>query len=1146
MRPITCNIYQNNGTSTPGSLIAVTSGSIEGLADKSQQVDGKNNLTKVTPGDITVKVIDPTGAIWVFLTTQLTLIPGITAWLPSTTYTKGVSVVANGQAYTCTLAGTSSATGTGPTGTATSGITDGTCQWGYVQNSGLLPPWIEVFVGGTREFLGNVDPARVVLHQSADDDSIEIAAFDWSMALSNTYLGAPTGSPWVPNYQYVKGVTCINGGSSFICIQGGISAAAGGPIGVGSNIADGTVVWAFLTPSWLRTIPPMALAPAVNSAAGWSLDSFYTLSRGQYTYQIFVNNPCAWIAPGTVLTMSQPVLTINKFPASQGFFLGQQMFDGAQWWTYEITRGSIMLGNAQYGLVPTANPTIADPYFQLPNSSLFPPGLIITLPGAGTYQVNPAGTAWITPVPVAPSTYFTVVANTPNSSQYPATIGSSGAAMIQLNQQPWPTTALGGTWSATFTQYGATLQDVEYWTTTVAVGSGTGCYALQLNSVAGILPGDNLVAINGSNSGSWTVAGVDPTLFQVQTVEQVQNVPLGTQIYFDQDSENEMTLQDPGIILTQAAFPFAVDLSKFSAPSTQDPVFGLIGSPYIGAGSGSTAVFGIGDIEPTLTGLKLNTGAFWLDPNSPGNYLKTLSYTGKPGAWAYTSTTAAVYAPNADWTQQLAAAPSSLMPYEVLLNPFMRLRNRTYNDNAYYQENNGLIVVNNLVVNGAYVQTLATGQYQYTQTGLTYSTSNGDNFTPWTPSMGVLAQVLPVYDYLNMRRLKFNGSALEVRSWTGSTWGSPSNYTWPGSRYVQSAVPMVGGGAPAGSILAITTLSGVQTLDLWGLSGGLLNTTTYTVPSALIGGVLQTTPYGTYLVGPQAIALVTFAAGALSLTVQYLSGSVTYLWGNTLVARTATEIMIFGRFDNYSSGSMVTETWAFRLNSTFSLGAGLNTNVIWSELIQQGCPSVMGITRDPSKAGRLVGHLSGTLFQVDTQVPMTLERFTPGGMTAMELIEHICQLYNALAIPDASGTLHIVSRVQTDSPLYLTVSQVTVDQTLSWPDFASIIRISSQDGSYYSDAYGQQGGVLLEVSDHPLCVSESNCLAMAQGLIGWFGQPRLLTRQTWFWTNPDTAPPWEAVPLWTKVVVNGMPACRIVQMDQNYIDGTATVTTVGA
>jgi hypothetical protein len=815
-----------------------------------------------------------------------------------------------------------------------------------------------------------------------------------------------------------------------------------------------------------------------------------------------------------------------------------------QVWHWEVV-GSAH-GDSVYGWVQTGSANINGSAFHLPNTAAFPNGMIISLNGV-LYQVTSSGTTWTTSITYTnPTNYLTIVSNTPSNNLFPATTGFAGLSEILLNQNPWPvvTSPVSGVWESTFTQYGATLQDVEYWTTTVAVPSSPNpaCYTLNLNSVAGIMPGDKLAVLNaGTSGGSWTVAGVDPTLFQVSTIESVSNVPAGTQIYYDDDSEEEMVLQDPGIILTQAAYPYNVDLSKFQNSQTQDPVFGMIGSPTLSTSLSSTAIFGIGDIEPTLSGLKLSAGGYWLDPNSPGNYLKTLTLSGTPGNWTYTSTTPSVYTPNADWTTQLTSAPSSLMPYEPMAyNAFMRLRNRVYNDNTYYQENNGLIEVNSKWVNGSYVQTLSSGVYQYVQTGLTYSTSNGDSFTPWSPSWATLAGVLPIYDYTQMRRVKFAGSAVAVTPWTGTAWGSTSNYTWPGNSYIQSAVPMIGG--PAGSILAVTS---VQNLELWGLSGGLLNTTTCAVPQSLIGGVLQTTPYGTYLVGQTAIGLVTFSSNTLHVTVQYLAGSITYLWANTLIARTPTEFCIFGRYDDYSSGNLVTETWLFRINSSFVLGAGLNTNVIWSEMIQDGCPTVMGVTRDPSKSGRLVGHISGSLFQIDTQVPMTLQRFKPGGMTAMELIEHICQLYNALAIPDANGTLHIVSRVQTDSPIALTVDQVTIDTTMSWPDFASIVRISSQDGNYYSDSYGQQGGALLEVSDHPLCYTMSNCMAMAQGLISWFGQPRQLTQQTWFWTNPNTPAPWEGLNLWTKVTVNGGPNVRIVQMTQNYIEGTATVMTVG-
>lgn len=64
-------------------------------------------------------------------------------WKPSTAYTvNGMTtrVLANGNFYVCTQSGTSAATGTGPSGTATSGITDGTCTWGYTP-----PGWRTLF-----------------------------------------------------------------------------------------------------------------------------------------------------------------------------------------------------------------------------------------------------------------------------------------------------------------------------------------------------------------------------------------------------------------------------------------------------------------------------------------------------------------------------------------------------------------------------------------------------------------------------------------------------------------------------------------------------------------------------------------------------------------------------------------------------------------------------------------------------------------------------------------------------------------------------------------------------------------------------------------------------------------------------------------
>ena len=312
MRQVTVYLYQNNGTTTPGNSISWVSSQIADLADFSAAVDGKNNLTKISPGEVTLRVLDPDGSVWTFLSTQLQLIPTITLWQNQTAYAVGAVVAANGGTYICRVAGFSAPTGTGPTGTGT-GIIDGEITWDfYTQNSGLLTPWVECYVGGgTRVFLGNVDPTKVIQNISADDNSIEIGAVDWSLQLANVYLGSPTGNPWLPNRNYQAGEYCLNGISSYVCVQTGKSASSGGPSGVGSNITDNTAAWSFVSPQWQRQVPPVAYAGSASSSTAQSLDKSQYLDRGQYKNTIWVPNPCTWITPGTTLTMTRPVLNIT-------------------------------------------------------------------------------------------------------------------------------------------------------------------------------------------------------------------------------------------------------------------------------------------------------------------------------------------------------------------------------------------------------------------------------------------------------------------------------------------------------------------------------------------------------------------------------------------------------------------------------------------------------------------------------------------------------------------------------------------------------------------------------------------------------------------------------------------------------------------
>ena len=193
----------------------------------------------------------------------------------------------------------------------------------------------------------------------------------------------------------------------------------------------------------------------------------------------------------------------------------------------------------------------------------------------------------------------------------------------------------------------------------------------------------------------------------------------------------------------------------------------------------------------------------------------------------------------------------------------------------------------------------------------------------------------------------------------------------------------------------------------------------------------------------------------------------------------------------------------------------------------------------------MVGHYGGRLWQFDTQMPWTVERFTPGGMTAQECIEHVCQLNNALAVPQASGVLAIVSRNQSETPITMTVLQTTNDQSLCWPHFYSIVRCTTQDGQLYWDAYGaQNGGNLLEISNQPMLWTLSQAGAMAESYAAWFGVPRATETQSWTYSNADGAPPWEGLPAFACITLNGTGPWRVMSTSQDFIEGTCKAVVV--
>ncbi len=132
MRAYTITLYVNDGTANRGSSNSIGA-NLADMGSLSWSLD--EQLTKATPGDLTLKLWDEDGSLWTWLDTQLNT----------------------------TIAGAAQ----------------------------LFPPWIVVTFAGTTVFLGLVDPAGV--QRDIKTNIIELAAKDWSVMLTNLSLD---GADW--------------------------------------------------------------------------------------------------------------------------------------------------------------------------------------------------------------------------------------------------------------------------------------------------------------------------------------------------------------------------------------------------------------------------------------------------------------------------------------------------------------------------------------------------------------------------------------------------------------------------------------------------------------------------------------------------------------------------------------------------------------------------------------------------------------------------------------------------------------------------------------------------------------------------------------------------------------------------------------
>lgn len=638
---------------------------------------------------------------------------------------------------------------------------------------------------------------------------------------------------------------------------------------------------------------------------------------------------------------------------------------------------------------------------------------------------------------------------------------------------------------ATITRLSSSTTEQNYFVVTAPISgdSSEPAYRLSLDTIDGVVPGDELQTVLGAQTTTISVLQVDADLKQVISRDPLPALAINDRLQFTDKSVAELVFVDARQALQRAAGPFPVDLTRYVPSALPVPVLSWL--PLRAAVSTSDDLMAVRDLEPTLDGLRVfGVGA--------------ASWDGLPETgWA-----ASVGGAHAPWTGQLLDAPASLMPDETTtLVPTAPRRNRAYDPR--WRAWTDLSLADPL---------------------------NAD----WDPSGAATPAGLVVYDYLQMRRVKIVGNSVTTDAWTGSAWGAHAVEGWPGGAAPLSACVLPD--AP-GAVVALLPTG----LQLATFPGGA-STAVLPIPGPAADAVLVATPYGAYLVGSMGYGRVTYSGGALHLAWVTLGDANSQFYPGSFCAYDADTVFVLARFQHVDrGGTKTTQTRALRMQATPTTADNAR---VWDEAVLDGAPVTLGAMRAPD--GRIVGHLGGRLFQVSAARPVgvALERFAPAGMTSAEFIEHVCQVVNAIAYPDANGVLHVVSRALTEAPVNLTVDQVSIKETRAWDQFFSLVRVGGQGEDVYFDAVGpMRGGDVLELSGHPMLWTVGACEALALVMAAWFGVARRVQVQEWFHTDTNTAGPWEALPPLARVRINGAPQAWIVlALADDKLKGRATAT----
>jgi hypothetical protein len=299
-----------------------------------------------------------------------------------------------------------------------------------------------------------------------------------------------------------------------------------------------------------------------------------------------------------------------------------------------------------------------------------------------------------------------------------------------------------------------------------------------------------------------------------------------------------------------------------------------------------------------------------------------------------------------------------------------------------------------------------------------------------------------------------------------------------------------------------------------------VSTSSCALPAYLKDAVLIQTPYGAYLVNARGYGQVKYSAGTLTCSyIDLQTDKNLNLIPSTFCALDANSVYVMAGV-TWQDENLKTVNETHMLNLTADTVTHDVTNCIVNfEMVYFGVPRLAMMFKDGT-SNRIIGLLAGRLFQISTKLAGTIERYSAEGLSAMDLITNMCMIHNCMPVPSPDGILHIISRDIYEEAINVEVDIGSTREYVGNDFFFSQVNVSGAEDTIYDYTVSSVlGGSTFEIDSHPFITSTSQCRAVSDTYINFFGHPRKKITQEWIWTGGGIAP-YETLQPFQKLTIN--------------------------